>query len=260
MILRFLGTGTSFGIPVIGCGCRVCTSADPRDRRTRHGALLCSDDGTRRLLVDTPPELRLQLVSAGVQWVDAVWFTHAHADHTHGVDDLRAFSARGRRPIAAFADPACAALLRQRFDYIFDDDYQPPEGTSKPEIRLAEIAPLEPVEAAGFSLLPLPVDHGDVLAFGFRTGALGYLTDAKSIAPDVLRALEGVRVLVLNALWYGNPHPTHMNVEEALDVARAVGARQTYLTHLTHRVAHDELVATLPAGIAPAYDGLEIHV
>jgi len=257
--LRFLGTGTSFGIPVIGCGCAVCTSADPRDRRSRHAALLENSDGAT-LLIDTPPELRLQLLAADVRHVDAVWFTHAHADHIHGIDDLRVFSARMRRPLAAWADPATAATLRQKFPYIFDEAYRPPEGTTKPEISLHTFQPAEPVEIAGFQMVPLEVPHGDLTAFGFRTGGLGYITDAKVIPAAARAALEGVTVLVLNALWYGNPHPTHLNVEEAVEAAREIGAQRTYLTHLTHRLRHADLLESLPPGVEPAYDGLVIDI
>ncbi|MGH7504950.1 MAG: MBL fold metallo-hydrolase [Longimicrobiales bacterium] len=259
MRLRFLGTGTSFGIPVIGCGCAVCTSADPRDRRSRHAALLTTGDGAH-VLIDTPPELRLQLLDAGTNRVDAVWFTHSHADHTHGIDDLRVFSARLRRPLTAWADPATAEFLRQKFAYIFDPAYRPPEGTTKPEISLQTFQPDVPVQVAGLAMMPLEVPHGDLRAFGFRTGSLGYITDAKSIPPAARRALEGVRVLVLNALWFGNPHPTHLNVEEAIETAREIGAERTYLTHLTHRLRHESLLEALPPGIEPAYDGLVIDI
>jgi phosphoribosyl 1,2-cyclic phosphate phosphodiesterase len=255
--LRFLGTGTSFGIPVIGCGCRVCKSQDSRDQRSRHAALLESEDG-RRLLVDTPPELRLQLLSADIDGIDAVWYTHCHADHVHGVDDLRAFSARSGEPIRVYAAPESADLLRQRFDYIFDDAYQPPIGTSKPELRLQCFEPMREVVVAGFPMLPLAVQHGDVLAYGFRTGSLGYITDAKTLDDAVIDALRGVDTLVLNALWFGKSHPTHLNIEEAISVAHGIGARRTFLTHLTHRVSHQELLDALPAGIQPAYDGLTI--
>ena len=258
MKLRFLGTGTSFGVPVIGCSCRVCTSGDPRDNRMRHGALLEGEDGAR-VLIDTPPELRLQLVRAGIDHVDAVWYTHCHADHIHGVDDLRAFSTR-RGAIRAFAAPECALVLRQRFDYIFDDAYQPAEGTSKPEIRLVEFDPAAEIDVAGFSMRVLPVDHGDMRAYGFRVGGLGYITDAKSLDAEVRAALAGVDVLVLNALWFGNPHPTHLNIEEAVALAADIGARVTYLTHLTHRVSHAQLLDALPPGVLPAYDGLDIDI
>jgi phosphoribosyl 1,2-cyclic phosphate phosphodiesterase len=257
--LRFLGTGTSFGIPVIGCGCAVCTSDDPRDRRTRHGALLLDDSGGT-VLIDTPPELRLQLLAADVRHLDAVWFTHAHADHIHGIDDLRVFSARMRRPLTAWADAATAATLRRKFDYIFDEAYRPPVGTTKPEITLHTFHASSPVDVAGFTMTPLEVPHGDLAVFGFRTGELGYITDAKVVPPVARAALAGVRVLVLNALWHGNPHPTHLNVEEAVETARQIGAERTYLTHLTHRLRHSTLLASLPRGIEPAHDGLVVDI
>ncbi|HSJ14090.1 MAG TPA: MBL fold metallo-hydrolase [Longimicrobiales bacterium] len=258
MRLHFLGTGTSFGVPVVGCRCATCTSDDPRDRRTRHGAVLEHERGT--LLVDTPPELREQLVRAGISRIDAVWFTHDHADHTHGIDDLRVFSVRLRQHVEAHADAVTAASLRRKFQYIFDESYQPPEGTSKPEIRLHEFAPGLPVLVAGRELLPLAVPHGDLTAYGFRCGSLGYITDAKRLSEEVQAALAGVRVLVLNALWFGHPHPTHFNVEEAVATARRIGAERTFLTHLTHRVRHAQLCERLPDGILPAHDGLVIDI
>lgn len=260
MRLRFLGTGTSFGIPVIGCTCAVCTSDDPRDRRSRHAAVLHADDGERAILIDTPPELRLQLLASGITRIDAVWFTHTHADHTHGIDDLRVFSARLRRPLHAYADPISAEQLREKFSYIFDPEYRPPEGTTKPEIDLVTFRPQVPLQIAGFELLPIEVPHGDMTAFGFRVGELGYITDAKSLPPAARTALEGVRVLVLNALWFGNPHPTHLNVEEAVQTAQEIGAERTFLTHLTHRLRHATLEQALPPGIVPAYDGLVVHI
>jgi phosphoribosyl 1,2-cyclic phosphate phosphodiesterase len=255
--LRFLGTGTSFGVPVIGCSCHVCTSADPRDRRSRHAALLTSDSD-RNILIDTPPELRLQLLDAGVRAVDAVWFTHDHADHTHGIDDLRIFSSRSRA-VPAFADAPAVDSLSRKFAYIFDADYRPPDGTTKPEIELHEVGHV-PFDIAGESFMPLRVPHGDGESLGFRVGGLGYITDGKSLPPAIIGKLRGVDVLVLNALWFGNPHPTHFNIEEAVDAARAVGARRTYLTHLTHRVRHSEMLERLPQGVEPAYDGLTIDI
>lgn len=258
MRLTFLGTGTSFGIPVIGCDCRVCVSHDPRDRRTRHGALLELDGGA--LLVDTPPELRLQLLAAGVTRVDAVWFTHVHADHIHGIDDLRIFSLKGRGSVPAFGAAETLKTLRDRFPYIFDSGIRPPRGTSKPEIELRPFDPEREVEVLGHDFVPLTLPHGPMDVHGFRVGELGYVTDAKALPEAVLERLAGVRVLVLNALWWGNPHPTHFNVEEAVDAARRVGAERTYLTHLTHRLAHAELADALPTGIQPAHDGLRIEI
>jgi phosphoribosyl 1,2-cyclic phosphate phosphodiesterase len=258
--LRFLGTGTSFGVPVVGCTCGVCTSDDPRDRRTRHGAIIESDDGARRILIDTPPDLRAQLLAAGVTGIDAVWFTHDHADHTHGIDDLRAFSVRLRQHVTAFADPVTARSIRKRFNYIFDPACEPPEGTSRPEITLMPFDPSRSLDIAGFTMQPIELPHGGTSVYGFRSGALGYVTDAKLLPPAAKTVLAGVRVLVLNALWFGNPHPTHFNVEEAVAAARGIGAERTFLTHLTHRLGHHSLAAALPPDIQPAYDGLEVDI
>jgi phosphoribosyl 1,2-cyclic phosphate phosphodiesterase len=258
MKLRFLGTGTSFGVPAIGCDCATCTSTDPRDKRLRHAALLMEDG--RTLLVDTPPELRLQLLAAGVKRVDAVWYTHTHADHVHGVDDLRGFSERRSDALPAYASEVDAAVLAARFDYVFDASIRPLVGTSKPEVELRIFRSYEPVTVAGFDMLPLPVPHGHAMVHGFRTGGLGYITDGKSLPPATEEALRGVRVLVLNALWLGKPHPTHFSVEEACEAAARVGAERTYLTHLSHRARHVELEAHLPPGVFIAYDGLEVEI
>ena len=257
MNLTFLGTGTSFGVPVVGCDCRVCSSDDPRDRRTRHAVVL--ETGRGVLLVDTPPELRLQLLSAGVSRVDAVWFTHEHADHIHGIDDLRIFSVKGWGSLPVYGAPETLDVIRRRFPYIFDAA-QPPKGTSKPDLDLRTFDPDHPLDLFGHRFLPLRLAHGPMNVYGFRVGDLGYVTDAKELSPRVLADLAGVQVLVLNALWWGNPHPTHFNVEEAVEAARQVGAERTYLTHLTHRLMHSELAAALPDGIEPAYDGLSITI
>jgi phosphoribosyl 1,2-cyclic phosphate phosphodiesterase len=192
--------------------------------------------------------------------VDAVWFTHCHADHVHGIDDLRAFAMRPEEPLTAYADPECATVLRRKFDYIFDARMRPLPGTSKPEVLLETYQDRVPVRAAGFEVLPLGVPHGKVTVYGLRIGALGYITDAKSLPDKVVDALRGVRVLVLNSLWPGKPHPTHFTVEEAVDTAARVGAERTYLTHLAHRVRHEELLESLPPGVEPAYDGLTVEI
>lgn len=258
MKLTFLGTGTSFGIPVIGCSCPTCTSSDPRDRRTRHGALLGLREG--RVLVDMPPELRLQLVREGVGLIDAVWLTHLHADHVHGADDLRVFRFRSRKDMPVYCPEGSRWELLRRFPYVFDEAIQAPPGSTIPQFILKGYRALEVVEILGHAFTPLPVPHGPTTVFGFRVGDLGYVTDGKRLPPPTLRALEGVRVLVLNALWWGRPHPTHFNVEEAIEAARTVGAERTYLTHMTHEIRHQELAEALPEGIQPAYDGLTIEI
>jgi len=254
--LVFLGTGTSYGVPQIGCRCRTCTSADPRDRRARTAALV--EAGGRRLLIDTPPELRLQLVAAGVGSVDGVLFTHAHADHVHGIDDLRAISMRQQGRLEIFGSAETLAEIARRFGYIFDEAPAPP-GTSKPELTAHPLDADRETEIAGMAVLPLALPHGDRTVFGYRMGALAYLTDAKAI-PEMVRArLTGLDVLVLNALL-PRPHPLHLSIPEAVDAAARIGARRTFLTHLTHDTPHAELAARLPAGVAPAYDGLVIDV
>ena len=258
MRLTFLGTGTSFGIPVIGCECEVCRSDDPRDRRTRHGAVL-EWDGFR-LLIDTPPELRLQLLANRIDTIDAVWYTHAHADHLHGIDDLRVFSLRSGREVVAYVADEHLAEFRGRFPYIFNPEIRAAEGTSKPLVELRAIAPNRPMTLGGRTATPLPVPHGDTRVYGLRVGRVGYLTDAKTLPPSVIAALQGVDVLVLNALWWGRPHPTHLNVEEAVEVAERVGASTTYLTHLTHRLKHETLADALGPGIEPAHDGLTLEI
>ena len=256
MRLVFLGTGTSYGVPQIGCRCRTCTSADPRDRRARTAALV--EAGGRRLLIDTPPELRLQLVAAGVGSVDGVLFTHAHADHVHGIDDLRAISMRQQGRLEIFGSAETLAEIARRFGYIFDEAPAPP-GTSKPELTAHPLDADRETEIAGMAVLPLALPHGDRTVFGYRMGALAYLTDAKAI-PEMVRArLTGLDVLVLNALL-PRPHPLHLSIPEAVDAAARIGARRTFLTHLTHDTPHAELAARLPAGVAPAYDGLVIDV
>jgi phosphoribosyl 1,2-cyclic phosphate phosphodiesterase len=221
--LVFLGTGTSYGVPQIGCGCRTCTSADPRDRRTRSAALI--ESGGRRLLIDTPPELRLQLVAAGVGTVDAVLITHAHADHVHGIDDLRAISVRQGAALDMYGAAATLAELARRFPYIFD--HTPPQpGTSKPELAAHALEPDCETTIGGM---------------------------------EARAQLAGLEVLVLNALL-PRPHPLHLSIPEAVAAAQQIGARRTFLTHLTHDTPHAELAARLPPGIAPAYDGLVIEV
>jgi phosphoribosyl 1,2-cyclic phosphate phosphodiesterase len=257
MRLTFLGTGTSFGVPQIGCDCAVCHSTDPRDKRTRSGAVVEAEGST--ILIDTPPELRLQLITGGFTRIDAVIYTHEHADHINGIDDLRIFSVRQRQPLPLFGPEETLARLRASFNYIFDDSVRPYEGTSKPRLTLQPIEPGRPIHIAGVEVLPLAFQHGHLRVFGYRIGRLAYLTDVKEILPADRARLRGLDVLVLNALWW-RPHPTHLSISEAIDAARELGACRTYLTHLTHETGHADLETKLPAGVFPAYDGLTVEV
>ncbi len=250
-----LGSGTSMGVPVLGCSCEVCTSSDPRDKRTRVAAVIDGGDG-RRILIDTPPELRLQLLSADVGTVDAVLFTHDHADHVHGIDDLRAISQRNRE-LPLYGPQDTLDRIVRRFDYIFDPAVVAPEGTYKPDLSTSPLNAGEPAQIAGIDVLPIELSHGVMTVFGYRFGPFAYLTDVKSVPDDALASLSGVRVLVINAL-FDRPHPTHLSIPEAVALAERVGAEQTYLTHLTHRYRHQDLSERLPEGVEPAYDGLTL--
>jgi phosphoribosyl 1,2-cyclic phosphate phosphodiesterase len=257
MRLTFLGTGTSFGVPQIGCDCAVCRSTDPRDKRTRSGAVLEASGST--ILIDTPPELRLQLIGAGFSRIDAVVYTHEHADHINGIDDLRVFSVRQRKPLPLYGPPETLDRLRASFNYIFDDAVHPYEGTSKPRLSLHPTEPDKVLRIAGIEVLPLAFKHGHLRVYGYRFGGLAYITDIKEIPERERQRLSGLEVLVLNALWW-RAHPTHLSISEAIQTAQELGARRTYLTHLTHETGHAELESQLPAGVYPAYDGLTVEV
>jgi phosphoribosyl 1,2-cyclic phosphate phosphodiesterase len=254
--LTLLGTGTSTGIPQIGCDCAVCLSDDPRDRRSRSAALI--ESGGTTLLIDTPPELRLQLIGAGVRQIDGVLYTHEHADHVAGIDDLRTLSLRRPGPLPVFGSQHSLEYIRERYRYIFDEAPLPP-GTSKPRLALTAIAPGGISQIGSLAVLPLRLEHGSTPVLGFRIGALGYITDAKRVGDPELTALRGVSVLVLNALWW-RPHPTHLSIPEAIELARAIGATRTILTHLSHETGHAELAARLPSGVEPGYDGLTVEI
>jgi phosphoribosyl 1,2-cyclic phosphate phosphodiesterase len=258
MKLTFLGTGTSFGVPKIGCHCAVCRSPDPRDKRTRVGAVVESDRGTR-LLIDTPTELRLQLVAAGIDRVDAVAFTHQHADHVQGIDDLRAITVQREGALPIYGPAETLAELQQKFRYIFDDTIRPLPGTSKPEGSARPVKSGQAFAVGDLSVMPVSVPHGDVTVFAYRTGPLAYVTDAKALPAEALELLRGATTLVINAL-FRTEHPTHLSIPEAVEAARAIGAERTYLTHLTHDNFHADLEAELPRGITPAFDGLVIRI
>ena len=212
-----------------------------------------------RILIDTPPELRLQLINAGVSQVDAILFTHDHADHVHGIDDIRALSDKSDVPIEMYGPPDSMARLAKRFAYIFDDSIKALPGTSKPEGSAHGVPPGKSFRIGDVDVLPIAIPHGPVSVYGYRIANLGYVTDAKELPDEAVNAFRGVDVLVLNAL-FRTQHPTHLSVSEAVAAAQKVGARQTWLTHLTHRTGHSELEAELPRGIAPAFDGLTIEI
>ncbi|HYI14870.1 MAG TPA: MBL fold metallo-hydrolase [Thermomicrobiales bacterium] len=253
MQITFLGTGTSNGIPVIGCSCPVCTSLDPRDKRTRSSAVV--DAGGKRLLIDTSPELRLQAVANDITHVDAVLYTHAHADHVAGFDDLRSFNFISQRQLDVHADALTSALIRDRFAYAFENPF--PFYGGKPDLNLQVFD--GPFSAVGVEVVPFQVGHGRWTVTGFRFGPLVYLTDAKVVPQAAVDAMRGAEVLVINALR-DRPHPVHLSIPEALEIIKDVGPRRAYLTHLSHDVGHAELSARLPDNVQVAFDGLVVEV
>jgi phosphoribosyl 1,2-cyclic phosphate phosphodiesterase len=249
--ITFLGTGTSNGIPVIGCDCAVCQSTDPRDRRTRTSALVRY--GGHPFLIDTATELRSQALAYGIRRVDAVLMTHAHADHTGGFDDLRRFNELQQEHIPVYADPGTAAMLRERYAYTFSDLY--PFYGGKPDLILHEIdGPFAPF---GEEIIPIPVMHGRLPITGFRFADLAYVTDAKEIPDTSLELLRDLDVLVLNALRERS-HPTHLSISEAVEIIQTVRPRRAYLVHLSHETSHAEAERLLPAEAEVAWDGLTV--
>jgi phosphoribosyl 1,2-cyclic phosphate phosphodiesterase len=250
----FLGTGTSHGVPMIGCRCPVCRSDDPRDQRTRP-SILVTLPSSARVLVDTATDLRTQALRFGIDRVDAVLFTHSHADHIFGLDDTRRFNVLTGRPLPLFADGPTLADLRRVFAYAFSP--MPLDGGGVPALSLFRIA--GPFSLFGHEVLPVPVLHGRRSILGFRLGRFAYLTDCSAIPETSWPLLEGLDVVVVDALR-DRPHPTHFTVAQAVEAARRIGARRTYLTHMCHDLGHAALCARLPADIQPAYDGLEVAV
>lgn len=250
MRLTFLGTGTSTGVPVIGCHCRVCSSTNPLNQRLRQSLLI--EANGKYGLIDTTPDLRSQLLRHPIPRLDFVLFTHSHADHLMGLDDIRPFNFRQRESIRAYANPNTAKAIRRAFSYIWDASTQ--IGGGKPQLDLQEVE--EAFTHDGLEILPIPVTHGDWTILGFRIGRFAYITDTNGIPEESRRLLEGIDILALDGLRPGPNHPTHFTIAQAIACAKEIGARETWLIHLAHEVEHEETEAMLPAGIRLAYDGL----
>jgi phosphoribosyl 1,2-cyclic phosphate phosphodiesterase len=247
--LLFLGTGTSAGVPMIGCHCDVCTSTDPHDKRTRPSVVISYDQ--TRVLVDTTPELRLQCVANNVDRIDAVVFTHAHADHIMGLDDLRRFNYIKGGPLDVWADAKTHATLNRCFAYAFKEP-EPELKVFRPHLIARTID--KPFEIHGVPWIPIPLMHGEMPVLGFRVGNLAYCTDVSFIPEASFPLLENLDVLVLDALQY-RKHITHFSVEQAIEAARRIGARQTLFTHIAHSLPHELTNRALPEGMRLAYDG-----
>ena len=252
MRIRILGSGTSTGVPQIGCTCAVCTSADSKDKRLRTSVLV--ETGDARILIDCGPDFRAQLLPLPFEKIDAVLITHEHYDHVGGLDDLRPFCRLGAIPI--YAEHNVADKLRARMPYCFVERSYP----GVPNIPLCEIEAGHPFFVNHTEVLPLRVCHGHLPILGYRIGPLAYITDMLSMPDATYDLLQGVEVLIVNALRI-NPHPTHQSLAEALQVARRIRAERTYFVHMSHEIGlHAAVQKTLPVGISLAYDGEEIRI
>ncbi len=249
-----LGTGTSVGVPAVGCACEVCTGGEPRNQRTRASALLGLPEGN--LLIDTSPDLRSQLLREGIGIVHGVLYTHEHADHVFGLDDLRLMQFQLKGPVPLYCELTVERRIRQSFDYAFP----PMAGDAQslvPRLEFQRIG-LEPFELLGASIVPLRLYHGPRLeVLGFRFGNVAYCTDTNRIPPETEALLQGLDVLILDALRH-SPSATHFTLDDAVAMAKKLGARQTYFTHMAHDLDHHETNARLPEGMQLAYDGLRV--
>ena len=251
--ITVLGSGTSLGVPTIGCHCDVCSSSDPRDNRLRPSILVRY--GGRNVLIDTTPDFRTQALRAKINRLDAILFTHEHADHIMGLDDVRPFNFRQKDAIPIFGSEGTLAAIRRSFQYIFDDNM--PEST----IPRLETHTLDgsSFDLYGLEIRPLRLQHGRGTVYGYRFGAAAYLTDHSEIPPEALEQMSGLDVLFLDALRY-KPHPTHSTVERSIAYSEQLNPRRTYFTHICHELPHARTESALPPQIRLAYDGLEITV
>jgi len=252
MRLTFLGTGTSTGVPTLACRCPVCASSDPRDKRTRPSVLLEFDG--RAVVIDTAPDFRQQALREGMERLDAVLFTHTHADHVLGLDDVRVFYFRQREPIPIYASSRSMDDIRRIFTYIFDQTY-PYGGIAKLDPHIID----GPFELWGERLIPLPMLHGNLPVLGFRFGKTAYVTDFSAIPDSTIPLIEGLDVLVLDALRH-KPHPTHSSLEQSLDWVERLKPRRAFFTHIAHELGHEATNAALPPHVRLAYDGLKLDL
>lgn len=253
MVFTFLGTGTSQGVPVIGCDCSVCQSEDPRDKRLR-SSLMAENKGSV-IVIDAGPDFRQQMLREKVKKLDAILLTHGHKDHTGGLDDVRAFNFLQKRPLDLYGREEVLDIVQHEFSYAFQEDKYP----GVPQIELIRVDH-NPFTINGLGISPIEVLHNKMIVLGFRINKLTYITDASYIDPSEIEKIRGTEVFIINALRR-KTHHSHFNLDEALKVIAEVGPRKAYLTHIGHTMGtYEELIADLPANVFPAYDGLKIVI
>lgn len=254
MRVRFMGTSTSYGVPVVGCRCETCTSTDPRNKRTRASVYVETDEGVR-LLIDTGPEVRLQSLREHVTRIDAVLYTHFHADHTAGIDDLKAFNAALGGVLPCYGDAPTGVSLRERFAYAFAGT---PWIGLIPHISFTNVDK-EPFYVGKTCIQPIPMRHGSIRATGYRIGGFAYLTDTSGVPSSSRELLKECEAVVVDALRW-EPHPTHLSVPEALELIRDVAPRRGYLTHVSHALEHQATNDKVGPDVEVAFDGMELTI
>jgi phosphoribosyl 1,2-cyclic phosphate phosphodiesterase len=252
MEITFLGTGTSHGVPVITCDCAVCQSQDPKNKRTRSSLWVREKETS--LLIDTATEFRIQALEANIQKVDGVLYTHCHADHVFGFDDLRVFSKLTQTSIPVYGNGPTITELRDVFSYVFRKTQ---EGGGKPQVETIVVK--DSFRVQDVVVQPIPIFHGVLPILGYRIGKLAYITDCSYIPPSSLELLQDLDTLILGVIRH-EPHPTHLNVAQALHLTRKLKAKRTYFTHISHLLEHEEMSEALPEGVYLAYDGLTIRI
>lgn len=252
MRVIILGCGTATGVPIIGCNCSTCTSNNPKNKRTRTSVFVQTHK--KNILIDTSTDLRFQALSHDIRRIDAVLYTHSHADHTHGIDELRTYNFVNKMVIPCYGNPQTVSTIKMNFRYIFDGSYA---AGGKPQLEITSVT--DEFDFHGIRITPIEIHHADWQIFGYRIGKMAYLTDCSGIPEKSAKKLRGLDLLIIDALRY-TPHSAHFSVDQAVERSRIIEPRLAVLTHMGHELEYDELSRVLPEGMMPAYDGMEFEL